>query len=100
MSGRWLVGQTKTLSTTVTNNGTLTDAADITFKYKIGRHGQEVPITPSHASLGVYYVEVTPDKSGNLYCRWDTDGALDVASEPIYIIRRSSFEEITSNDYN
>lgn len=91
MSNHWRIGETKTLSTTVTNNGTLTDASAITFKWKIGRNGTETVLTPTRASLGTYYVTITPDNSGNLYCRWDTDGALDTVEEPIYNIAESAF---------
>lgn len=91
MSHRWHVGQTRTLSTTVTNNGAVTDATDISFRYKIGRDGAEKVLAPSRADLGVYYVEITPDKAGLLFCRWDTDGDLDVVDEPIYHVRESAF---------
>jgi hypothetical protein len=85
------VGSTQEFSTEVRNNGILADAADITFRYKYGMYGTETIVTPLRASTGNYYTPVTFTESGNLYYRWDTDGAFDVAKEGVVNIAGSVF---------
>lgn len=95
-ASRIYAGTTITLQTVVKVSGAATDASAITFKWKEGgRRGAEKSVTPTRASTGTYTVSITPTKSGNLYYRWDTEGALDYAEEGVLSIADSAFN-ITS----
>jgi hypothetical protein len=76
---------------TVRFNGELSNAPQITFIYKVGKHGTETTITPTNVGIGTYVVELVPNGSGHLSYRWDTDGDLDVAQEGIVNIKESAF---------
>ena len=89
--GHWHVGETKTLQTEFMVGKTDVDTPAITFKYKIGKFGSEKTITPTHNGTGIYTAAVTPDTSGYLYARWDTDGTYDAVIEPTYFIKESPF---------
>lgn len=80
---RYQVGETFTVTTTVTDKATNlpADANDITCKYIIEPYGTLTTATPTRVSTGVYSVEITPDRPGTLYVSWDTNGAYDVADE-------------------
>lgn len=80
---RYQVGETFTVTTTVTDKATNipADAADITCKYIIEPYGTLTTANPTRVSTGVYSVDITPDRPGTLYVSWDTDGAYDVADE-------------------
>jgi hypothetical protein len=88
---RFRPDSTITFNTEVRNNGVLTDAPELMFKWKMGYHGTETTVTPTHDGTGLYSVEITPETSGNLYANWDTDGALDVADEIVINIAESAF---------
>ncbi len=79
--GRRYAGSTIRLTASVYVDDVLTDASAITFKWKMGLYGCENSVTPTHSGPGVYYVDVEPEEGGDLFYRWDTDGALDVAAE-------------------
>jgi hypothetical protein len=78
---RFFPGSTITLRNYVRVDETLTDASAITFMWKMGTRGTENTVTPTRASTGSYYVEITPEEGGDLYYRWDTEGDLDAARE-------------------
>jgi hypothetical protein len=84
-------GSTLTLTQSVTVGGVLTDAAQITFKWKMGLYGSETSVTPTHTGTGTYSVSITPTSSGDLYWRWDTDGTLDMAQEGVTNIAPTQF---------
>lgn len=86
---RYEVGETFTVTTTVTDRTTRlpTDADDITCKYLIEPYGELTSLTPTHVSTGVYSVEITPTIPGTLYVSWDTDGDYDVADEFVLNIK-------------
>lgn len=88
---RFFPGSTITLRNYVRVSETLTDASAITFTWKMGPRGVETSVTPTRASTGSYYVEITPDEGGNLYYRWDTEGALDMAREGVLSIAETQF---------
>jgi hypothetical protein len=88
---RYYTGSKLTFTTTVKNNGILTDAASIYFKWKVGLYGTETTVTPTRTTTGTYTVDVVPLVGGNLYTRWDTDGTFDVATEPVINIHESAF---------
>ena len=87
------IGETFTLTTTVTDRATnlLADADDLTLIWKVGRLGDETIETPTRNSIGNYSVEIEPTESGNLYFRWDTDGAYNVATEGVISVAESVF---------
>lgn len=85
-------GTTFYLYNTVRVAGVLTDAATITFQWKMGLYGEPQSVTPERVSTGTYRVPVTPLIGGNLYYRWDTEGALDTAAEGVLSIADSQFE--------
>lgn len=85
-------GMKATFTTTVYGtDGLQTDAPDLTFKFKIGLYGEETSSTPTRTGLGAYSATIDIPSSGNLYYRWDTDGALDVAKEGVVNIARTAF---------
>lgn len=86
-----VAGSTITLTVTVTNNGIPTNASAILFKWKIGVWGAEQTVAPVNFATGVYKATITPLEGGNLYYRWDTEGALDTAKEGIIAVRESRF---------
>lgn len=96
------VGETFTVTTNVLDRDTqaLTDAPDITLRWKMGRFSNyETTVIPTHVSTGVYSATITPEYSGTLHYRWDTDGAYDVAKEGFVLVRRSAFETCNTSDY-
>lgn len=88
---RYYAGSTIALQQTVTVGGVLTDAPQITFKWKIGRLGTEATVVPTRVSVGLYTVSITPTAGGDLYYRWDTDGVLDTAQEGILAVAATNF---------
>lgn len=87
-----VAGSTIQLTTTVKVGGILTNAAAIEFKWKMGLWGEEVSVTPSLVTTGTYRVSITPLEGGNLYYRWDTEGALDTAKEGVIAVRDTQFD--------
>jgi len=79
------------MTTIVKDAGVETDAAAITFKWRQGRHGVEKSITPTNTATGTYSVSFTPLKGGNVYYRWDTEGALNYAAEGTLSIADTAF---------
>lgn len=75
------------------------DVPEVVFKWKIGWHGVERSVTPTRISQGRYEVSVTPDRSGTLYWRWDTEGETDAVKESFDIILESAFETARARDY-
>lgn len=88
---RYYAGTTITLTNAVRVAEVLTDASAITFMWKIGLYGTEHTETPTRVSTGTYEVDLTPDKGGDLYWRWDTEGALDTAQEGVINIAPTQF---------
>ena len=84
-------GTTVTLTNVVKVSGAATDAAAITFKWRQGRRGAEKTITPTNTATGTYSVSFTPLKGGNVYYRWDTEGALDYAEEGVLSVADTAF---------
>jgi len=99
---RITTGETFTVITNVVDKttGNLTNAPQITLKWKMGSHGQETIVTPTNVSTGVYSASITTTQSGNLHYRWDTDGTYDVAKEGFVRVARSAFETSNTSDYN
>lgn len=91
-SSRLYPGSTFYLYNAVRVNDVLTDANDITFTWKMGLYGCPQSVTPERTATGTYRVPVTPLTGGNLYYRWDTEGALDTAAEGVLSIADSQFE--------
>lgn len=91
-ASRLYPGTTITLTNVVRVGNTPTDAADITFTWKMGLTGCPATVAPTKTATGTYEVNVTPLKGGNLYFRWDTEGVLDTAAEGILSIADSRFE--------
>jgi hypothetical protein len=89
---RYFPGTLITLQQAVRVADVLTDAAQISFKWKEGLYGSETTVTPTRLSVGLYSVSIIPTKGSNLYYRWDTDGVLDVAQEGILNIADSQFQ--------
>lgn len=87
-------GSTITLGLSVYVDGTLTDASAITFQWRMGLYGDQTSVTPTRTGTGVYSVAITPEEGGDLYFRWDTGGALDVAQEGALSIAGSRFSSI------
>ena len=85
-------GTTVTLQTEVRSGGALTDSSAITFKWKHGNFGEEKSITPTNVSTGIYTVDIIPARSGNVYYRWDTEGALNTSKDGVLSIARSNFK--------
>lgn len=87
------IGETFKLQTNVVDraNSNLTDAPNLTLRYKTTSRGEETTLTPIRISVGLYSVAITPTISGNLYYRWDTDGTFDVAKEGVINVARSVF---------
>lgn len=92
MPNRIFPGSTITLGNTVRVDGVLTDAAQITFQWRMGLTGTITSVTPTRTALGTYEVSITPLKGGNLYYRWDTEGELDTAGEQTLSIQDSKFD--------
>lgn len=90
-SQRIYPGATITLPTVVKVSGVDTDAAGIIFKWKEGAFGEDKSITPTRTATGTYEVSITPSRSGNIYFRWDTEGALDSVEEGVLSVARSRF---------
>lgn len=88
---RFFPGSTITLRNFVRVDETLTDAAQIVFIWKMKQRGTEHTVTPTRASTGSYYVEITPEEGGDLYYRWDTEGTLDAAREGVLSIADTQF---------
>jgi 6-phosphogluconolactonase (cycloisomerase 2 family) len=88
---RYYAGTTITLSQAVRVSEVLTDASDITFMWKVGKYGTEATVTPTHDGTGLYSVSITPDRGGDLYYRWDTEGDLDTAAEGVINIAPTQF---------
>lgn len=89
---RYWPGSSITFTTQVTVNGVLSDAAAISFKWKIGRSGAETTVTPIHAGSGIYEATIVPTEAGALFWRWDTDGTIDQAKEGHTMIEETQFE--------
>jgi len=87
-------GSTITLGLSVYVDDVLTDASAITFQWRMGLYGDQTSVTPTHAGTGLYSAAVTPEEGGDLYFRWDTGGALDVAQEGALSIVGSRFSSI------
>lgn len=85
-------GTTITLTNVVRVGETPTDAAQITFQWRMGLTGQITAVTPTKTATGTYEVSITPLTGGNLYYRWDTEGVLDTAGEQTLSIANSQFE--------
>lgn len=85
-------GTTLTLTNRVYVGDTLTDAAEITFTWKMGLTGCPATVTPTNTATGTYEVNIVPLIGGNLYYRWDTEGDLDTASEGVLSVADSQFE--------
>ncbi len=85
-------GTTITLTNRVYVGTSLTDAANITFTWKMGLYGCPQSVTPTKTATGTYEVSITPIVGGNLYYRWDTEGNLDTAAEGVLSIADSQFE--------
>ena len=88
---RWNIGETKTLIATFYIGNDQEEAPQINFKYKIGSQSPETSIIATHEGLGVYSVKITPETSGNLFYRWDTEGTYDVVKEGIINVAPSVF---------
>jgi hypothetical protein len=84
-------GSTITIRASVYVDDALTNASAIAFKWKMGRYGCEQSATPSNAGTGLYDAELTPEQSGDLYYRWDTEGDLDTAQEGVINIAPTQF---------
>lgn len=91
-ASRLYPGSTITLTNRVYVGDTLTDAADITFTWRMGNYGCPTTVTPTKTATGTYEVSITPLCGGNLYYRWDTEGDLDTAAEGVISIQDSQFE--------
>lgn len=93
-------GSTITLQTIVKQGGTPVNAAEITFKWRIGS-GKTSTVTPTNTATGTYTATFTipTDESGLLKYRWDTDGDLDFAQEGALLVEPSSFDNVSSTDY-
>lgn len=92
MPARIYPGTTITLTNAVRVADVLTDAAAITFQWRMGLTGTITSIAPTRLSTGLYEVSVTPLEGGNLYYRWDTEGDLDTAGEQTLSIQDSNFD--------
>lgn len=75
-----------TISRTFKNDaGVATDPTAVTFTYRIGPDSEdEATVTPTNPSTGVYQVQITPDKSGNLYGFFKGTGAL-IKTIPVHV---------------
>lgn len=71
---KYYAGTKITVSTSITNNGTLTDPTTVTFKWRINRDGEENTATVTNSSTGVYTTDITPEDPGVLYGKWETTG--------------------------
>jgi hypothetical protein len=89
---RYIAGTTLVLTNVVYVGNTPTDAADITFQWRMGLTGEITSVTPTKTATGTYEVSITPLKGGNLYYRWDTEGVLDTAGEQTLSIANSQFD--------
>jgi hypothetical protein len=92
MPARIYPGTTITLTNAVRVADVLTDAAEITFQWRMGLTGTITSVTPTRTALGTYEASITPLTGGNLYYRWDTEGDLDTAAEGILSIANSQFD--------
>lgn len=95
---RWYVGEDKTYNFTLDNNGVNTIPTTIAFKYKEGRLGQWVSVTPTLVSsyptdpskVPFYTATVTPQYGGPVYWRWETTGP-NFAQEGMDYCQKSQF---------
>lgn len=88
---RYIAGSTITLGLSIYVDDVLTNESTLTFKWKMGRDGDESSVTPTHGTTGVYSVALTPLTGGDLYYRWDTEGTLDAAQEGRLSVKESAF---------
>lgn len=93
-------GSTISIQTIVAQGGTPVNAADITFKWFIGT-GEMNTVTPTNTATGTYKATLTipADQSGFLRYRWDTEGALDYVEEGVFLVEPTSFDTVTTKDY-
>ena len=104
---RRYAGSTITFRLSIYVDEVLTDASAVTFTWRMGSPassyqslsqflaggsaGAQTSVTPTHDGTGLYSAEVTPETGGNLYWRWDTEGALDTAREGVLSIAETQF---------
>lgn len=88
---RFHAGSTITLTQSVRVDDVLTDAAAIRFFWKEGLYGAQAEVAPTRTATGTYEVSITPTIGGDLYYRWDTEGALDTAQEGVISVAPSQF---------
>ena len=100
-------GSTITFGLSIYVDEVLTDASAVAFTWRMGGpvspheslaqflagsgNTSQTSVTPTHDGTGLYSAEVTPETGGNLYWRWDTEGALDTAREGVISIAETQF---------
>lgn len=74
-----------TISRTFTDsNGDASDPTAVTFTYRIEPDGTDASATPTNPSTGVYQVQITPDRAGNLYGYFKGTGAV-IKTIPVHV---------------
>lgn len=69
---KWYVGEDRTFTFTLKNNGTLSDPSTIAFQYKERRDGAWTAATATRQSAGVYTATINPLYGGAVYWQWKT----------------------------